>query len=384
MPALPSRLDLLNAGRTYFLSKARRIDPGAVDVVGSDANLFVGSMAAGPGALLVAQIGAQFAAHMLETAEGEDLDRFVRDHYGEYRKGASAALVQLVWSRPSATLGGGAIAIGSRAAAPGAEYVTISQATLSTTGLSATCDARAVEAGKEFQVGKNQITRVVQPQLLFDPSVRVNNPEPAAGGEPREKDDEFRERIRKLVRNARRGTLGAIESGLTAVPGIASALAVEQYGPIFYELGSYRSLGVATPVPARATVAYIADSSGVANAALARAGLRNLAEWRGAGSQVAVLAGLPTIVPIRLRLAFTAGVDTSALAELIRQAVVEFVNTLPVGVALERAALLALLRRYSSSGLITGEGALIEPAGDVLPEPGKTLRTTLADVSTEG
>jgi hypothetical protein len=98
---------------------------------------------------------------------------------------------------------------------------------------------------------------------------------------------------------------------------------------------------------------------------------------------VVVFAGLPTIVPVRLKLAFTAGVDTSALTTLIRQAVVEYVNTLGVGLPLERGALLALLRRYKAYGLVTGEAALLEPAGDVFPEPGRTLRTTLADVTAE-
>lgn len=381
--ALPSRLDLLAAGRTYFYSRARRIDPGAVDVLGSDANLFVGSVASGPGSLLVAQIAAQWAAHSLENAEGEDLDRWVRDRLQEYRKGASPALVTLSFSRPAATLGAGAVDVGTRVAAPGAEYVTTSQATLSASGLSATCDARAVQAGREFQVGAHAINRVVQPNLLFDPSLRVDNPVAAAGGEPREEDDVFRERARKIIRNARRGTIGAIETGATGVPGVDSAMAAEMYGPIFYELGSYRSLGVATPVPARCVQLYIADGSGIANAALARAVDRAMFEWRPAGTQVVVLAGLPTIVPVRLRLAFSAGVDTAVLGELVRRAVVEFVNSLPVGTALERGALLALLRRYRTAGLVTGEGSLLEPAGDVLPAPGQTLRTSLPYVTLE-
>ena len=42
-------------------------------------------------ALLVGQIAEQFGAHLLETAEGEDLDRKARDVHGEagIRKGAA-------------------------------------------------------------------------------------------------------------------------------------------------------------------------------------------------------------------------------------------------------------------------------------------------------
>lgn len=383
MPALPSKTDLLNVARTYVKTHAVRVDPAVVDLAGSDLNVFVGSVA-GLGVYLVNQLAAQVGAHRLATSEGEDLDRLVRDWLLEERKGAAPARAPLTWSRPNAAAGAGAVPIGTRVAAAGAEYRTTSTATFSASGLSATCDAEAVRAGRDYQVGANALTRIVQPQLLFDPSLRVTNPEVAAGGEPREEDDAFRERARAIVRNARRGTLGAIETGLTSVPGIASALAVKAYGPIYYELGNFRSLGVATPVPARVVVGYVADSSGVANAALARAGERALAEWRPAGTQVVVLAGLPTIVTVRLRLAFSAGVDTAALAEVVRAAVVEYVNSLRVGETLVRAGILALLLRYRSSGLVVGEGSVVEPAGDVVPEPGRTLRSRLEDVTTDG
>ena len=383
MPALPSKTDLLNVARTYVKTHAVRVDPAVVDLAGSDLNIFVGSVA-GLGVYLVNQLAAQVGAHRLATSDVEDLDRLVRDLLQELRKGAAPARAPLTWSRPNAAAGAGAVPIGTRVAAAGAEYRTTSTATFSASGLSAACDAEAVRAGRDYQVGANALTRVVQPQLLFDPSLRVTNPEAAAGGEPREEDDAFRERARSIVRNARRGTLGAIETGLTSVPGIASALAVEAYGPIYYELGSFRSLGVATPVPARVVVGYVADSSGVANAALARAGERALAEWRPAGTQVVVLAGLPTIVTVRLRLAFSAGVDTAALAEVVRAAVVEYVNSLRVGETLVRAGILALLLRYRSSGLVVGEGSVVEPAGDVVPEPGRTLRSRLEDVTTDG
>ena len=47
-------------------------------------------------------------------------------------------------------------------------------------------------------------------------------------------------------------------------------------------------------------------------------------------------------------------------------------------------ALLALLLRYRSSGLVTGDGSVVEPAGDVLPAPGQTIRVRFEDVTVEG
>lgn len=383
MPAAPTRLDLRNLGRAYVLARSTRLDPTVVDVQGSDANLFVGA-GSEMAAAVSTQVVVQFGAHLLETAEGEDLDRLVRDRYQQFRKGASPALVPVTWRRPTAAGGAGAVAAGQRLQARGgAEYVTTSQATFAASALTAACDARAVQAGKETQVGARQILRALTPPALFDASLTVTNEVAAAGGEPREDDDVFRERIRQLVRDQRRGTLGAIESGARTVPGVYSALAVEQYGPIFYELGGYTSLGVAVPVPARAVALYVADSSGVANAALARAVDRGLLDWRCAGVQVVVFAGLPSIVTVRLKLAFAAGVDTAALAELVRKAVVEYVNSLQVGQTLQRGALMALLLRFRSYGLVVGEGSVLEPAGDVVPGPGETLRTTGANVTTE-
>ena len=384
MPSVPSRLDLRSAGRAYLLAHNRRLDPAVVDVQGSDADILLGS-AAEVGALLATQIAAQFGACLLETAEGDDLDRWARSEEQEFRKGAAPALVTVLARRPTAANGAGSIAVGTRLRARGgAEYRLTTQLTLGAADLSATAEASAVQAGKESQVGANQVVAFARPSDSFDPSVSVTNPEPAAGGEPREEDDVFRERLRRIRRGRGAGTAAAIEAGALSTPGVASAVATELYGPVYYELGSYRRLGVAVPTPARAVALYVADSSGVANAALARAAQQNLSTRRAAGILVVVYAGLPTLVRVRLRLAFAAGVDTAALAELVRRAVVEYVNSLGVGRTLERGALLALLLRYRTSGLVTGDGSVVEPAGDVLPAPGQTIRVRFEDVTVEG
>lgn len=380
MPVVLTRLDLRSAGRAYVLARNQRLDPAIVDTQGSDVDIVLGSTAE-VSSLLSTQIAVQFGAHLLETAEGDDLDRWARSEQQAFRKGAAPALVTLKATRPTAAAGAGSVAVGKKVLARGgAEYRLTTQLTFGASSLSAECEAAAVQAGKESQVGRNQIVRFSNPAAdVFDPSIAITNPEAAAGGEPREEDDVFRERLRKLVKGRSAGTAAAIEAGALSAPGVFSALAVEAYGPIFYELGT----GVAVPTPARAVVLYVADSSGVANAALARAAGRGLGEARAAGISVSVLAGLPTIVPVRLKLAFAAGVDTASLAELVRRAVVEFVNTLGVGEKLERGALAALLRRYRSSGLVTGEGSIVEPAGDVVPAPGETIRTRPESVTLE-
>lgn len=375
MPDLPSRLDLYGIGRVHVISRAKRIDPVAVDTAGSDANLFVGSMSF-LGHSIVRQLGAQFSALTFDGAEDEDLDRLVLDRTGGLvpRKGAASAVVQLDLVRPTFTAGAGAIPVNTKVLANGGiEYRTTTQANFASTSLASACDAVAVQAGKEQQVGRNQIRRFASPGAIFDPSITVNNPEPAAGGEPREGDDEYRERGKDFFGALSKGVLPAIEFGAKTVEGVASAQAQEAYGQILTG-GSFRTPPV--PQPARVVTLYIADSSGVANAILARRVQFALPNWRAAGIQVVIYPGLPTLVAVRLRLRFAAGVDTAVLAELIRSAVIEYVNSLQVGKALERGALTALLLRYRNSGLLSGQDAIVEPAGDIVPDPGKTLRTT--------
>lgn len=379
---LPSRLDLYGIGRTHVIARARRIDPSIVDVEGSDANLFVGSTSFLAHAV-VRQVAAQFSAHTFAGAEDEDLDRLILDRTGGLvpRKGAAAARVPLDLSRATATAGGGAVPVGTKVVANGGiEYRLTTQAIFGATDLKAGCDAVAVQAGKDQQVGRNQIRRFANAGQLFDPSLQVNNSEPAAGGEPREGDDAYRERGRDFFRAISRGTLPAIEFGARRVDGVSSAQAQEAYGQIVSG-GSFRSPPVAQP--ARVVTLYVADSSGVANSVLARFVQQSLLEWRAGGIQVAVFLGLPTLVSVRLRLRFSVGVDTAALAELVRSATIEYVNSLGVGQALERGALTALLLRYRSSGLLSGQEAIVEPAGDLVPDPGMTLRTTQALVAIE-
>lgn len=356
-----SRLDLYETGRRYLLSKATRIEPKIVDVAGSDANIFVGSTS-----FVAAAIARQLAKNagdlLLDSAKKEALDRYGWDRYQLLRKGASAAVGEVTFSRPNATAGSGTIGTGTKLTTlTGTEYVTTSDAIFGASTLKAKALVRSVQAGKEFQVGKNQIRKV---SGVFDASITVTNEEPTAGGEPVEPDPTFRERIRKYWRTARRGTLAAIEFGALAVPGVDSAFAVEAL--------------TATAQPARVVSLYIADSSGVASAALAASVTNELEEYRCAGIAVIPSLSVPQMIGIKLKLTFLAGVETSVLSLAIRTAVVEFVNARGANQTLYYASLAALLTRYEKSGLVPADSSVLEPTADVVPTLGRTLRTTLA------
>jgi hypothetical protein len=80
---------------------------------------------------------------------------------------------------------------------------------------------------------------------------------------------------------------------------------------------------------------------------------------------------------VALALQFVAGVDTASLASNVRLAVVDYINGLGAGQPLLRGDLFAVLSRYKAQGLIVGSGSIPVPAGDIFPDPGRTLRTTL-------
>jgi uncharacterized phage protein gp47/JayE len=236
--------------------------------------------------------------------------------------------------------------------------------------LTTTCNARAVQAGKGTQVGANTIRKFSTPGTLFDKSLQVNNDTAAAGGEDAEDDDTFRNRVRNFWRTARRGILAAIEFGATTVPGVVSASAVE----------AIELIGLVN-LPARVVNLYIADSSGVASSVLADQVRVALDEYRAAGIAVVVSTSLPTIVTIQLSLEFRANVDTVTLADAIRAAIVEFVNSLPVNGTLYVSQLYAMLQRFVDDGLIVNKSSIVAPVGDLVPSPGTTLRTTITDTT---
>ena len=148
MADLPTRLDLFDVGRRYVLARAAKIDPTQVDVAGSDVNIFVGSQSFVAYAI-VQQLAERTLALLLDGATGEDLDRLAFDRYQLARKAASAALGTVRFSRATATIGAGSVALGARLRAlGGAEYVTTTAAPFSALQLEATASVRAVQAGK--------------------------------------------------------------------------------------------------------------------------------------------------------------------------------------------------------------------------------------------
>ncbi len=365
-----SRLDHYSIGRNYVLTRAKRIDPKVVDTAGSDVNIIIGS-ASYMAAAVSNQVSQNTADLFLDSCEGEGLDRYVYDRYLLTRLGAGAALGTVEFSRPTATVGAGTIVTGTKLTTlTGIEYITLADANFTASGansLVVSVDVRSAQAGKSFQVGENAIRSFANVQQIFDQSIQLTNPLTTAGGEDVEDDDTFKNRVRDFWRTARRGTLGAIEFGARSVPGVVSAMAVE-------EIGSFGQ-------PVRVVRLFISDSSGVASKALADKVNAALLEFRAGGIFVFVDLSQPQIIDILFHPTFAAGVtDTVTLAQAAQSALVTYVNSLGVGQTLLKADLGAVLTRYKSSGLIANDQSIVSPAGDLVPATQRTLRTTLANV----
>jgi hypothetical protein len=365
---LPSRLTLYSIGRNYVLQRATKLDPGQVDVEGTDVNIFVGSNSV-VGDTIVKQLGYSVSKLFLDGAQGDDLDRLAFDRYNLTRKGASAALGAVTFTRLTDTVGAGTIGTGTLLQAlNGTQYITTTIANFGATSLTSSANVRAVQAGKAAQVGTNALTSFSQPSSIFDRSITVTNPLATSGGEDVETDDLFRARIRNFWNTARRGVLAAIEQGALSVPGVVSAQAVEAYN--------------LQGQPARLVLLYVADSTGVASLQLAQAVQSALNDYRAAGIYVSVQTSLPQIINIVLNLTFQANINTVTLGMLVQLAVVSYVNSLPVNGTLTISGLQSVLQRFVSQGLVVNTpGTIVSPIGDLVPAIGQTLRTTPASVS---
>lgn len=364
-------MDYYALGRDYSTQRATKLDPNVVDTLGSDANIFHGSSA-----VLCDHVTKQLAYStgrlLIDGAFEEDLDRLAYDRYSEFRKGASGAIGTVRFSRPTAAAGSGTVPAGTKlVTSDNVEYITLAPASFGIAVVdNVTATVRAVQAGKATQVGANRVQKISQPALLWDRTLVVNNDLATAGGEDREDDDTFKNRLRQFWTTARRGILSAIELGALSVPGVVSASAQE--------------VTTASGQPARVVNLYIADSSGVANSDLAALVSTALLEWRAAGIAVIISTSIPTFQSVALVPQFVSGVDTVTLAQLIRAAVVNYINSLPVNGTLLLSDLQAVLARFKGDGLITSQGTIASPAGDVVPGTGQTLRTTTALVTVNG
>lgn len=374
MADIPTRIDLFNIGADEILSRSavrtpgQRINPDEIFTEGSDINIVTASASA-MAEEVQRQMVLKIAALYLDTAEEEDLDRFVADRFSPdvVRKQASPAVAIVSLSRAGGTLLDITFAADTKLrTVAGTEFRTRFAVSLAAGQVGpVTVEVQATEAGTVGNVAANTIVQFVeQPE---DPAMVVTNLEPAAGGDDVETDARLRERARQFFRTARRGTLSAIEFGALTVAGVRQATAVEERDANGDETGRVQL--------------YVADAQGQGNTSLVNAVLGALLEYRAAGIVVDVVASTPVFVSIRYRLRFDTGVDSTEAFASIQLATLSAVNALRPQQTLEVSLLFQQAR--SVPGVIVLDDAIVAPVGDVVPAAGEVIRTQLALISVE-
>jgi len=374
MPDLPSRTDLFNVFADEVLTRARarstgqQVTASEIFTPGSDINL-IGAGGSAMGEEVVRQLGRSTKALTLSGSVGDEVDRWVFDHYGEKvpRKLAAAARVTVTLARPTGAFGGFTYGSGSRVTTPsGVQFDLQADAVFSGAAVGpVSVLARAVNAGTAGNVGANTITRfVTQPA---DPTTTITNVQPAAGGDTTETDAAYKARAQAYLLSLAKGTLPALEFGAKTVPGIRQASAIEELD----------NLGVLTG----RTYLFIADANGQANNALVAEVNTALREYRAGGLPVITVGGTPVFQTITYHLSFETGVDTILAFDQVRQSTVARVNQLAPQAALRRSMLFEIAR--SVAGVIVPADGVTVPAGDVVPPAGsgQVIRTS-ADLVT--
>lgn len=319
------------------------------------------------GAAAMAQEVALFAqaafneTHLSIAIEegGEVLDRYAYDKYRLTRNEAQSAVATLRFNR-SSTTEGVTIETDSVVSSDGETFRTINDVPFPV-GAAGPFEVLAVaeKTGITGNVAVSTITTIVS--AVDDTSITVTNDEPAAGGSLAETDVAFGSRIVEFHVNARRGTRSAIEAGGLATPGVSEATASEGFDPATSEANFRVNL-------------VISDADGQANSALATRVTETLADFRGLGVPVNVLAGVPEFVEVVVvGLEFEAAANTSDVLNDARLAILGAINALAPNKKLLLSLITSALTNVNK--LIVPEGAIVVPAGDLIPAADGVIRT---------
>lgn len=383
MPDLPSFDSLFGIARAEILQRNARITVDAVDRPGADANAFVAADAA-VGDEVIGQLALVQASLFLDSATAGDLDTLVFDRYGLLRKQAAPAIGEVQFTTTTPAGSAFTIPVGTTLqTSDGIKFLTTAQTTypMGSSG-PVTVPVRSILAGLDQQARIGTITSIVSVLAGSPSDLAVTNATATAGAADAESDASLRQRARQFFATARRGTLDAIQNGALAVPGVDAAQAFE----LLDRFG--RPAGFVQLVIADAFTATLVDqntnppSYQTQSQLLSANVFSALTDTRAYGIFIDVIVGQVVIVPIRLALSFTAGVDTDTVTTNAKAACVNVVNALQPGQPLTIAMLVSALRTVQ--GLIVTGNEIQSPEGTVVPALLQVLRTQLNFVTIAG
>lgn len=380
MADFPSRQDLFRIARDELLLLNGKLTREIVERDGSDANI-IANIAVALAEEVIGQLIGVCAGRFLNSAEDEKLDRLVWDLYSIIRKEASSALGTAVFSTTTANPSAFTIPEGSTVSTPdGIEFLTTLSSSFPAGSIGPIyVPIRSVLAGADQQASKESITSIVSTINGAPSDLTVTNIVATVGADDEESNESLRDRARRFWTSSQRGTIGAIENGALAVPGVRSASAIEvldAYGRPARWVQLIISDSFTESLALLDTVDPTYDTQ---SQQLAQKVFLALSDIRAAGNFVQVIVGQVILQSVQLQLTFIAGVDVDVVALQARAQVVNYTNELQPGETWTVANAINALRRVS--GLIITENEIVSPAGNVLPKTTQVIRTTLALVT---
>ena len=387
MADLPSRQDLFRTYEVAVLNPAVGVRPGitrtAIETPGSDVNALAWGAAA-VGDEVVGQLGFAAAGWWISSAQDEQLDKRALDNAGLLRKPGAVSLGSAQFrlttplvvdlTIPRQTL---------LSMADGTQFFTTREAVFpkaSVGPLSVPIRSRKSGAGVLAQAGT--VTSILSPIPGAPADLVVVNDLATTPGDNEEDNPSFRAALRNYQLTAHRATIAALEQAAMRYQvdqetsgGIVAATVLE-----YYDSAGRQTKQVLLCVADR-YVAQYADANSVPPAYAARSQqlgslvAASLRDVRGAGIYVGVYVCQVVPLQVQLQLTFRAGVDTFAVAEAARAAMVNYINNLRPGQAFRRAAASEALRRVP--GLYITGSEVASPIGDVVPRVVEKLGTDL-------
>lgn len=174
--------------------------------------------------------------------------------------------------------------------------------------------------------------RVISRPLPFVDA--VYNEESFTTGYPEESSEERKKRFILYIQTLARGTLSAVHYGCISVPGVTGAYLEEEIGVVY---------------------AYVHDSDGNLPAVLRENVIRNLKDYRAAGIEVFVNPIERTLVDIHVDIYLSSTIRPEQISRyeaLVRNSLVEYLNSFGVSKPLLRADIIRRLMSVSGTAII--------------------------------
>ncbi len=310
MPSVPSFDQIYDAAKGEILARSGgRLSDFSE---GSDLDAVAGGSAV-LADLVLGLVVALFAATFIDTAEGDDLDTLIVDHFNLTRLAASNAVGSLQFTR--GTIGVSIlIPAGTtvEAEVDGATvtFTTDAPATMLAADQTIDIDATATETGRSSNVAAGAADDLLS-TIPADPDLTVTNPLRFAGGAPVETDEAYRTRTREFLANLAKGTEGAIVNAAKGVAGVEFAAIDES------TIGTDGFVSL-----------FVADSEGAGNAVLVALVEPVVELVRCAGVELRTFAAIREEITQALTVTVLPNTDVEGLRTLIRDAVQAYTDNL--------------------------------------------------------